>query len=86
MTTSVLLFKTLSDGVLVRLRQDYEHGESELTTMAHGFKLDAKDKVVYFTKERHEYQYDTSCPEGEYKFAVKYDGEDLSKRTFLPFV
>lgn len=85
MTTSVLLFKTLSDGVLVRLRQDYEHGESELTTMAHGFKPDAKDKVIYFTKERHEY-HSTTYPEGEYEFAVKYEGEDLSKRTFLPFV
>lgn len=85
MKTTTLLFKTLSDGALVRLRQDYEHGEQELKTMAFGFKPES-DGVLYFFKKGQEYQFDTTCPEGEYKFAVKYDGEDLSKRTFLPFV
>lgn len=82
MKPAVLLYKTISDGAVVRLRQDYEHGEVELKTHAIGFKPE-QPCTLYFYRGG----FDTKAPvKEEAKFAVKYSGEDLSKRTFLPFV
>lgn len=81
-----LLFKKLQDGVVVRLRQDFEHGESEMKSHAVGY-VPTEPCELYFYKEGPSLAFDDRLPKGKKeKFVVEYKGEDLSKRTFLPFV
>ena len=80
-----LLFKKLQDGVVVRLRQDFEHGESEMTSQAVGYTPENPCKLYFFRKGP-SLAFDYDLPKEEVRFTVAYNGEDLSKRTFLPFV
>lgn len=82
MKITTVLYKKLKDGIVIRYRQDFEHGEVEMKSHTLGFKPD-QPCILYFYRGG----FDTKAPiKGATKFAVKYNGEDLSKRTFLPFV
>ena len=81
-----LLFKKLQDGIVVRLRQDFEHGESEMKSHAVGY-IPTEACKLYFFRKGPSLAFDYgNLPKEEVRFIVAYNGEDLSKRTFLPFV
>lgn len=82
---ATLVYKKLKDGIVTRLRQDFEHGEAEMVYQAVGY-TPTEPCELYFYKEGPSLAFDDHQPKKEVRFTVEYKGEDLSKRTFLPFV
>lgn len=82
---ATLVYKKLKDGIVTRLRQDFEHGEAEMVYQAVGYAPTEPCKLYFFIGKGC-LEFDDRQPKKEVRFTVKYDGEDLSKRTFLPFV
>ena len=82
MKLTTVLYKKLKDGIVIRYRQDFEHGEVEMKSHALGVKPDHPCKLYFYRGG-----FDTKAPtKKDTEFTVEYKGEDLSKRTFLPFV